>query len=84
MARRQLAGLLKQLIGLVRRRTSRKERSIAFVVRTVRQSASGQPRKANNASRSRSRHSTALGITSRHWQAHLLKRALASRCVGAW
>jgi len=32
----QLELLLKQVIGLVRRRTSRKQRSMAFVVRAIR------------------------------------------------
>jgi hypothetical protein len=39
--RSQLAVLVKQVMGRVRRRISRKTRSIALVVRTRRQSRSG-------------------------------------------
>src|SRR3970040_1039540 len=62
----QLASLLKQDMGRVRRRTSRKQRSIALVVRTFLWCAVGQARKARSASRSRSRQATALGASVRH------------------
>jgi hypothetical protein len=41
MMRSQLAVLVKQLIGRVRRRTSRKQRSMALVVRVFFQSSAG-------------------------------------------
>ena len=63
--RSQLAVLVKQLIERVRRRTSRKQRSIAFVVRVFLQS-SGQASNVSNCSRSRSRHVTPLGAWGCH------------------
>ncbi len=61
----QLALLLKQLMGLVRLLTSRKQRSMALVVRTIRRCWGGQDRKLSSGSRSRSRQATALGASPR-------------------
>jgi len=60
--RSQLAGLVKLDIGRVRRRTSRKQRSITLVVRTFFQCAAGTLKKFSNSSRSRSTQATALGL----------------------
>src|SRR5260370_27829793 len=59
--RSQLSGLEKLDIGRVRRRTSRKARSITLVVRTLIQWAGGTAKKFSSASRSRSTQATALG-----------------------
>src|SRR5713101_855575 len=59
--RSQLSGLEKLDIGRVRRRTSRKARSITLVVRTLIQCAGGTAKKCSRASRSRSTPATALG-----------------------
>ena len=64
MIRSTLAGFWKQLIGLVLRRTSRKARSIALVVRGLRQWALGQLRKFRSSSRSASKQLPApAGLT---------------------
>src|SRR6184192_1474501 len=55
MMRSQLAELVKLEIGRVRRRTSRKQRSITLVVRTLRQWACGTAKKLSSSSKSRSR-----------------------------
>src|SRR6266852_2549426 len=59
--RSQLCTLEKLDIGRVRRRTSRKARSITLVVRTLIQCAGGTAKKFSRASRSRSTPATALG-----------------------
>src|SRR6266446_6757352 len=61
MMRSQLSGLEKLDIGRVRRRTSRKARSMTLVVRTLIQWAGGTAKKFSRASRSRSTQATALG-----------------------
>ncbi len=61
----QLAGLVKLDMGRVRRRTSRKARSMTFVVRTLSQCRSETRKKLNNSSRSRSTVATARGRLSR-------------------
>ena len=81
MMRRQLSALLKQLIGLVRRRTSLKARSMALVVLIRRQSPLGQLRKERSSSRSLSKQATALGASPRHLLAHSFARLVASRLV---
>src|SRR5216684_3894931 len=59
--RSQLSGLEKLDMGRVRRRTSRKARSMTLVVRTLIQWACGTAKKFRSASRSRSTQVTALG-----------------------
>ncbi len=50
MIRSQLAGLVKLDMGRVRRRTSRKQRSMTLVVRTLRQCAGGTVKKLSSSS----------------------------------
>ncbi len=69
MIRSQLAGLVKLEMGRVRRRTSRKARSIMLVVRVFRQWAEGKAENVNNSSRSRSTLATARGRSGRHFAA---------------
>jgi len=69
MIRSQLAGLVKLEMGRVRRRTSRKHRSMTLVVRTLRQCAGGTAKKLSSSSKSRSRLATARGRCSRHFSA---------------
>ena len=59
MIRSQLAGLVKLDRGRVRRRTSRKHRSLMLVVRTLRPCAWGTAKKLSSSSKSRSRLATA-------------------------
>src|SRR5258706_4158722 len=59
--RSQLSTLEKLDMGRVRRRTSRKARSMTLVVRTLIQCSCGTAKKFSSASRSRSTQATALG-----------------------
>src|SRR5712692_8050932 len=61
MMRSQLSVLEKLDMGRVRRRTSRKARSMTLVVRTLRQWVSGTSKKLSRFSRSRSTQATARG-----------------------
>src|SRR3954469_19107715 len=63
MMRSQLSRLEKLDMGRVRRRTSRKARSMTLVVRTLIQWACGTAKKFNSASRSRSTQATGVGST---------------------
>jgi hypothetical protein len=84
MMRSQLAGLVKLDMGRVRRRTSRKHRSIiplSGMVRSLRQCAWGTAKKLSSSSRSRSRLATARGQGCRHFSAQ--RRAAAQRLEDA-
>src|SRR5207244_11384352 len=84
MMRSQLAELVKLEIGRVRRRTSRKQRSITLVVRTLRQWACGTAKKLSSSSKSRSTLATARGRAGRHFWAQARYAAKASRRLAAW
>jgi hypothetical protein len=81
--RSQLALLVKQPIGRVRRRTSRKQRSMTLVVRSITRCTVGKARNASSSSRSSRTHATALGARAIQCHSQVRNRATASRRVGA-
>src|SRR4030042_4176197 len=83
MIRSTLAAFWKQLIGLVRRRTSRNALSIAFVVRIFDQCILVQLKKESISSISASKHLTAFGSLFCHCLAQSLKIPVASLRVSA-
>jgi len=83
MIRSMLAGLLKQDMGLVRRRTSRKARSMGLVVQILARCGSGRSKQASNASMSRVRQATALGSMASQRTFQALERRTAWRRVRA-
>ena len=75
--------LFMTVMGLVLRLTSRKTRSMGFIVRRVARRAGGSWKWANNASRSLSMHCTALGSSPRQRSAQRQKAAIAVRRLWA-